>query len=261
MYASLLGNLNIDTILLDVDAPGAGHIYLMFDSGVAVDEVDSQPFDRSEIVIHEDRVWIPVETTMYGHSFTAAWRNGADEYHLREEQGYIHEIDVSAALQVYRAGQPLVQDVQVPARETVDELVNIDLDAYDTRIQEFALAGAVSMDDPDGVYDAGAAYLRFNRLNDAVELLTRVLELQPDHADAINALGVVSVRQGSYDEGVEFFNRAAELMPNNAGVRLNIAISLYLMGRRAEAGEEYDRAVEMDNTLRDLLQFLNPDER
>ena len=89
----------------------------------------------------------------------------------------------------------------------------------------------------------------------------RVLELQPDYADAINAIGVISIRQGNYEDGLVFFNRAAELMTDNAGVRLNIAITLYLMGRRTEAGEEYQRAVEMDNTLRDLLKFITPDQR
>lgn len=158
LYASLLENLNIDTILLDVDAPGAGHIYLMFDSGIPLNEIDSHPIDRSEYVVYEDRVWIPVETTMYGHSFAAAWRNGADEYHLRKEQGYVHEIIVSEAIQKYRAGQPPVREIAIPTRESADELVNIDTEAYDTRIQEFALAGSISMDDPDGVYDAGAAY-------------------------------------------------------------------------------------------------------
>lgn len=44
----------------------------------------------------------------------------------------------------------------------------------------------------------------------------RVLELQPDYADAINAIGVISIRHGNYEDGLVFFNGAAELMTDNA---------------------------------------------
>ena len=258
LFASLLGNLNIDVLLLDVNAPGAGHIYLMFDSGISADEVKSLPYYENEYVIYNNRVWIPVETTMYGHSFSAAWRNGADEYQRRSEQGYIRIIDLAKAKMTYRAGQPPVEEIDMPAKEAIDELVTVDVDAYDTRIRDFALASGVSLNDPDGVYDAGAAYLRFNRLDDALKMFQRALELRPNFGDAINAVGVVYTKKSRYQEAMQFYTRAAELMPNDAGVRLNIAITYYLLGQQNDAGVEYQKAIEMDKTLQDLLKFIKP---
>ncbi|MFC1554630.1 tetratricopeptide repeat protein [candidate division KSB1 bacterium] len=261
LFASLLGNLNIDTILLDVNAPGAGHIYLMFDSGIPVDEVETLPYESSEYVIYNNRVWIPVETTMYGHSFSSAWRNGSEEYHARKAEGYINEIDVSDAKIEYKPGQPPVEEIDIPPKEVIDELVEIDVEAFDTRINEYAIASGVSMDDPDGVYDAGAAYMRFNRNEDALRMLNRALVLRPDFGDAFNAIGVIQTKKGEYEGALQSYNRAAELMPNNAGVRVNIAITLYLMGRRNEAGEEYQKAIDMDKTFKDLLKFIRPIKR
>jgi len=256
LFASLMENLGIETMLLDVFAPGQGHIYMMFDSGIPVDEITSQPFDETEYVVHNERVWLPVETTMYGHTFAAAWRNGAEEYHRMKEQGYVREISVSEAKMTYSPGQPAVSEVNIPAKDVIDELVSIDIEAYDTRLQEFAVAAGVSMDDPDGLYDAGAAYLRFNRLDDAMNMFRQALDLRADFGDALNAMGVIMTKRGQYDEALEYYYRASELLPADAGIRLNIAITLYLLGRRAEAEQEYDRVIDMDKTFKDLLKFL-----
>ena len=258
LFASLLENLSIETILLDVDAPGAGHIYLMFDSGIPPDEIERQPYNESDYVEYNGKIWFPVETTMYGHTFSAAWRNGAEEYHRRKAQGYIHEINMAEAMQTYQAGQPPAQDITIPDKALIDELVTVDVEMYDTRLQEFATAGAVSLNDPDAVYDAGAAYLRFNRLDDAVNMFQRAIQLNPDMGDAVNGLGVVHTIRGEYDEALQRYNEAAQLMPNNAGVRLNVAITMYLLGRLAEAGAEYQRAIDIDKTLLNLLKFLRP---
>ncbi|MFC1556439.1 tetratricopeptide repeat protein [candidate division KSB1 bacterium] len=256
LFASLLENLGIQTVLLDVFAPGQGHIYMMFDSGIPLDEIDAHPFDTAEYVIYNDRVWFPVETTMYGHPFSAAWRNGAEEYHRMKEQGYINEIDMTEARIMFRSGQPAPSEVDFPDKIIVDELVSIDVEAYSTRLQEFATASGVSLSDPEGLYDAGAAYLRFNRLDNAEEMLQRALQLNPEFGDAMNALGVALTKRGQYEEALQYFYRASELLPNDAGIRLNIAITLYLQGRRTEAEDEYDRVIEMDRRFKDLLRFL-----
>lgn len=256
LFSSLLENLGIQTMLLDVFAPGQGHIYMMFDSGVPVDEIEGQPFNSSEYVILNNKVWIPVETTMYGHTFSAAWRNGAEEYHRMKEQGYINEIDVAVAKLEYKAGQPIVEEITLPPKSLIDELVAIDIENYDARLEQFALASGVSLDNPDGLYDAGAAYLRFGRLDNAEEMFNQALELRPEFGDALNAMGVILTRRGDYDHALDYYNRASELLPTDAGIRLNIAITLYLQGRRAEAEAEYDRVVDMDRTFKDLLKFL-----
>ncbi|MCP4725691.1 MAG: tetratricopeptide repeat protein [bacterium] len=258
LFASLLENISIPTILLDVFAPGEGHIYMMFDSGIPVDEIDSHPMNSTEYVIYNDRVWIPVETTMYGVPFSTAWRIGSEEYHKRKEQGFVNEITVAEAKMLYKPGQPITESIEVPLKENIDELVNIDLENYSTRLEEYAMSAGVSMDDPDGVYDAGAAYIRFNRLDDALAMLQRALELRPDFGDAINAVGVIYVKKAQYDRALEFFRRAAELLPVDAGIRVNIAITLYMQGNRTGAEEEYGEAVELDKRYKDLLKFIRP---
>jgi len=258
LYASLLENLGIQTVLLDVSAPGAGHIYMMFDSGIRVENVGDQPMQETEYVIYNDRVWIPVETTMYGMPFSDAWRNGANEYYRRKEEGYLTEIDVAEAMRIYKPGSIPEQGITIPSKEMIDQLLTIDLQNYSERLRQLAVASGVNLDDPEGLYDAAAAYLRFNRLDDAMQMLRKALELKPDFGDAVNAVGVIFTKQRKYDLALQSFRRAQELMPNEAGIRVNIAIVLYLQGRQNEAERAYNEAVELDENYKYILDFINP---
>ena len=63
LFGSLLANLGIESMLLDVFKPGAGHIFLMFDIGIKPDDVSKYFLDENEVVVLNDKVWIPVEAT------------------------------------------------------------------------------------------------------------------------------------------------------------------------------------------------------
>ena len=56
-------------MFLDVFKPGAGHIFLMFDSGVKPDDLSKYFLDESEVVVLNEKVWIPVEATLVGKPF------------------------------------------------------------------------------------------------------------------------------------------------------------------------------------------------
>jgi len=256
LFASLLENLGIQTVLLDVSAPGAGHIYMMFDSGIRPENVGEQPMEETEYVIYKDRVWIPVETTMYGMPFSDAWRNGALEYYKRKKEGYLNEIDISEAMRTYKPGQIPAQRIAIPSKEVVDQLLSIDIQNYSERLRQLAVASGVNLNDPEGLYDAGAAYLRFNRLDDAMNMFRKALELRPDFGDAINAIGVIFTKQRKYDLALQSFRRAQELLPDEAGIRVNIAIALYLQGKQSEAEKVFDEAVKMDENYKYIIDFI-----
>ena len=256
LFASLLENLNIETALLDVFAPGKGHIYMMFDSGIDPDDAGRNFVDETEYVLWEGKLWIPVETTMYGFPFFDAWRTGSSEYHEMKSQNYLNEISVREAKQSIIAGQLPEFDIQIPAKEQIDEIVAIDLANFDRRLEEMARTTGVSLDDPDGLYDAGATYLNFNRLDEALNYFQQALEKRPDFGDALNAIGVIYTKRREFDTALDYYNRALQLLPSDAGVRMNIVLTYVLMGQRGEAQREFERVIQMDKTYEDLFEFL-----
>ncbi|MFC2075453.1 tetratricopeptide repeat protein [candidate division KSB1 bacterium] len=256
VYASLLTNLGIRVAMLDVDAPGEGHIYLMFDSGIAPEDAGKNFIDQNEFAEWNGAIWIPVEVTLIGRSFFDAWRNGASEYHRRKAEGYIHEFDVTEAQSVYRPGQVSSDVIEMPSREQVDLLLVQDLSAFDSRFEDMTLSAGIDLTTPEGLYEAGALALRYNRNTQAEDYLNKALALKPDIPDALNGLGVIATRNGDFEGALEFYNRALQLTPDDAGLHINIAITNYLMGRRVEAQQSYQRAVQLDPSLDGELLFL-----
>ncbi|MFH1008125.1 MAG: tetratricopeptide repeat protein [Candidatus Latescibacterota bacterium] len=259
LYSALLENLGIDTAVLDVFAPEAGHIYLMFDSGWNPASVSDYFTSDSEYVLWENRVWIPVETTMLGSSFVAAWRNGAEEYYRRKSENTLREIAVREASARYRPGRVRQMTVDLPGNASVEELLNVDAAAFEQRIERIALSQAISPDSAEGCYWAGAYYLRIHRMEKALKMMDCALERDPGFADALNAKGVILTQSGKYEEALALCQEALRLHPQDAGFRMNIALIYYLQNKRTEAVQEYERALELDPSQEGVFEFLKDD--
>ncbi len=255
LYTSLLENLSIDTAFLEANDPGHGHIYMMFDSGIAPDKAEDHFLSKGEYVEWQGRIWIPVETTMYGFTFADAWRNGAAEYHRLKPKKLIDEVYVQKWLQTYKPASIAPVDIELPDNATFDSLLVRDIDFFDQRIDQIALGSAASLDTPDGAYDAGAAYLRINHLEKASRMFEKVLTMQPSNFDAINAQGVILAHQGHYDKALALFRRSLEI-EDDTGIRMNIALTYYLKGERERADELFDEVVARDESYLELFDFL-----
>ena len=256
LYASLLENLSIDTAFLEANDPGKGHIYLMFDSGIPVDRAEDHFVSSSEYVVWEGRVWIPVETTMFGFTFNDAWRNGVGEYKRLKARKLIDEVYVQKWLQTYKPAFLPPVSIELPAVEDVDSLLARDVAFYDQRTDQIALGSVTSLDTPDGTYDAGVAYLRANHLEKALEMFDRTLSMKAAHADAVNAKGVILTKQARYDEALELFREALQLEENN-GYRMNIALAYYMKGERETADLMFEGVVALDDSYGDLFDFMS----
>jgi len=255
LYASLLENLSIDTAFLEANDPGKGHIYLMFDSGVPPDRAEDHFLSSAEYVEWQGRIWIPVETTMFGFTFADAWRNGAAEYKRLKVRKLIDEVYVQQWLQTYKPAVLPPSQAGMPLAATMDSLLNKDLEFFDDRVDQIALGSSTSLDTPDGAYDAGAAYLRVNHLEKAIAMFDRVLAMDPGHADALNAKGVALTHQGRHDEAMELYRQALQRQDNN-GFRMNIALTYYLKGERETAERLFEEVAALDDSYLELFDFL-----
>jgi tetratricopeptide (TPR) repeat protein len=229
LYASLLENLGIDTALLEANEPGKGHIYLMFDTGIHPDAAEDWFVGDTEYVRWEGRVWIPVETTLVGHPFADAWRNGVAEYRRLGPQGMIDVVDVQKWLQVYKSANLPAREVTLPAASSVDSLLREDLEFLDRRVDRIALGDGADLDDPDDAYLAGIRYLRIDYFEKAAAMFQRVLTLDPHHVDALNTLGVTRMRQRRYSEALQLFERSLAISDSDP-IRRNLELARSLMG-------------------------------
>ena len=256
LLSSMLERLDIQTVLLDVNAPGAGHVYMMFDSGIDAEDADDY-FQSNDYVEYQGKAFIPVETTLFGQGdFRTAWRNGVQEYYQRKEEGHIQEVDLREARLVdYPPGRIASEPVTPPTRAELLNDIQVDLQQYALYVRQ--LVGDPP-NEPGALYDAGAHYLRIGRLREAIDMMDRAIALNPDFADAHNSKGVIYTKMGRYDRSnydlaLNAFNQALSLDSSNSGTRLNIAIIYILMGDQARARQEYN---QIDPQFQDALRGI-----
>jgi tetratricopeptide (TPR) repeat protein len=242
-----MGNLGIETMFLDVFKPGAGHIFLMFDSGVKPDEVGKYFLDETEVVVLNDKVWIPIEATLVGKSFFSAWKQGALKYNEMKAENFVNEISVKEASAKYLAGSHITPDMPMPEMDGINDLLKEDIKQYGVWLEQIVYnAVGNKLDAAEDYYDAGVKYMEFGRYKEAINMLETAINMKPVFPDAINTLGVCYTKKEEYEKAIEFYEKALGQSGDHAGFMLNIAISHFMMGNKGMAKQKYDEVILID---------------
>jgi predicted TPR repeat methyltransferase len=94
------------------------------------------------------------------------------------------------------------------------------------------------------------------QLEGAEQIYRRVLELVPDHPDALNLLGMVRHQRGHSDEGIALIARAAEQVPGFAGFHNNLGNIHASRGDVPAATKAYEHATVLAPEMADLHNNL-----
>ena len=246
LFGTLMANLGIESMFLDVFKPGAGHIFLMFDSGIKPDEVTKYFQDESEVVVLNDKVWIPVEATLVGKPFFSAWKQGALKYDEMKAENYVNEFSVKEASAKYLAGSHITADMPMPEMNGINDLLMEDIKQYEKWLGTIVLnAVGGELKTANDYYDAGVRYMEFSRYSDAIKKLETAITMQPVFPDAINTLGVCYTKKGEYEKSLEFYSKALE-QAEYPGFMLNIAIAHFMMGNKGIARQKYEEVAAID---------------
>jgi tetratricopeptide (TPR) repeat protein len=110
-----------------------------------------------------------------------------------------------------------------------------------------ALAGSFAADSlsADGLHLLGRAYLQLDRPRDAVPVLQRAHERQPDDWRTAMNYGVALSRSGALRESEAVLRPLAARRPDDADVLHNLAAVLQRLGQRAEAERLLRRAAAL----------------
>lgn len=247
LFGSLLANLGIETMFLDVFKPGAGHIFLMFDSGVKPDDVEKSFLDNSEVVVLNDKVWIPVEATLVGKSFFSAWKQGALKYNEMKAENYVNEISVKEASAKYIAGSHITPDIPFSEIDGINSLLKEDIKQYGMWLEQIVYKSVGNkLSTAEDYYDAGVTYMEFGRFKEATQMLETSISMKSVFPDAINTLGVCYTKKEEYLKAISFYEKAIEQSGEHAGYLLNVAIAHFMMGNKGLAKQKYDAVVLID---------------
>ncbi len=95
-------------------------------------------------------------------------------------------------------------------------------------------------------FNLGTTYDKLDRFDDVVQEMERTLSLEPEHADALNYLGYSYADRGlKVEQALELTQRAVELKPNNGYYVDSLGWALFKVGRSDEALVAIDRALSL----------------
>ena len=98
LVCSLFEAVGIDTAFITVP----GHIFMAFDSGLTPDQAKIVFKNRSEYIVDDGKVWMPLEITLSDEGFYRACRYGAREWNAAEARGAAALYKMHDSWQIYQ---------------------------------------------------------------------------------------------------------------------------------------------------------------
>jgi len=246
LYCALLENIGISTAL--VDAPG--HIFMMFDAGVSVDNLERLCLQENQYVTYRDQVWIPVEVTLLGESFSKAWQLGAEATSYLTRTGPLKVYSVGEAWEEYQPGNrgfPI--EASVPDSALLSSMVYPDLDELviqrETYLQRHFLS-PLRRNPADHALRSKLArmYVYLDRFEEAQKEYRQLILADYELAATHNDLGIAQVVGGDYAGALVSLEEAVRLAPDEEGYRLNYE---FVLGRLESVEVEVALQEESDS--------------
>jgi cytochrome c-type biogenesis protein CcmH/NrfG len=249
MFAAAAENIGIETALVDVP----GHVFVMFNTGVSEKERGVLGFPDEMLVLHQGTVWIPLEMTLVGSSFTQAWHKGAEEYRDWTAKGKIDIVGVHRAWEQFKPVtlppadfKPVrvkSEDIEAQYKDELETLSRQRLAHLSAEYQE---ALAKKPENVDALTQLGILYGEYGLYTEAQEQFEKILAVDKGNAVALNNIGNIRLIEGKYDEALQTYEAALRTAQDDPGIMVNMAAALQKLNKTDEARKRFQAAADLD---------------
>jgi DNA-binding beta-propeller fold protein YncE/tetratricopeptide (TPR) repeat protein len=244
LYSSLLESLGIDTAFVAYP----GHILLMFDTSLGDEEVEEFGFPPEEYTVHRGTIWIPVEVTLVGTSFSAAWKRGIDQ--LREMQN--SEMQIVVVEDAWKNFKPAMPDYrESPLDLEGQERTGNDPpgDTEELRKQRVEYISSLFLNAPDTPYtlaQLGILYGENAMYEEAMDMFKMYEKKFGQDATVMNNIGNLYLLQGKYADAEKAYLKALLHDLEDPGIMVNFARCYYKQGDKEKARRYLEKAARID---------------
>ncbi|NIR61694.1 MAG: tetratricopeptide repeat protein, partial [Gammaproteobacteria bacterium] len=245
LIAAGLQNLGIETAVVGVP----GHLFMMFNAGLPEDERGLISADESLTVIRDGKVWVPLEATMVGESFSEAWAEGARKYYEYAGTEDLEIVTLDSAWQEYAPVTLPPADVQpeVPQETAVAPRIERErtllLEKSIERLtRPYRAMLAANPDNDRARMQIALVQGRYGLYEQALDGFAELLADNPNDSAAFNNRGNVFLFQGDLERAIETYQQAEALAPNDPGIKINLALAHYRAGDLQRARDKLAEA-------------------
>ncbi|MBN1242167.1 MAG: tetratricopeptide repeat protein [Spirochaetales bacterium] len=256
LYASVLESLGVPAAFLTVP----GHILVAVDLGIGRYEAERLFQRPGDLVESGGTMWLPIETTVQGKSFTYAWDEGARQWRDGFAKGSATLIPVRDAWKTFPAvvlpGTPAATPTP-PERATLGafrtELAAILARELDSRVAalqaEFKRTGDAAV-----LNRLGVLYARYGQFDKAEAQFLESAKRKESVAVLYN-LGNLAFAAGRMADALAWYQKAVK-KGDDARAWLGVARAQAELGRFAEAATSYAKVKALDSALAERFAYL-----
>ncbi|MFZ3072410.1 MAG: tetratricopeptide repeat protein [Thermodesulfobacteriota bacterium] len=244
LYSSALESLGVKTKLLD--APG--HIYMMFDTEIPESRKAEFAFPEKTYILFNGTIWIPVETTLVGSSFTEAWKKAVENY--AKEKNKTKIIDLSEAMQIYKAPNlPPALFKDKVSKEDIEKRFPNELEKLEKERASYVASG-LEEGGYYGLMELMEFYASEGMLDKAIEVSKKLLDMDKN-ALLLNNAGNVHFLKKDYDTAIKYYKEASLMEPDDAGTYVNLARAHLKKKAKREAKAAFEKAMSIDPKVKE----------
>ena len=258
LYSSLLEASSVSTALITVP----GHIYIAADLGITPKQAKDIFYNTNDLIIRNNRVWLPFEVTMIQAPFSKAWKEGAREWNKYLPLKKVGFYPVADAWRVFEpVGLPgSSSGIELPRINKVKTAFSADLNSVvrqeiknkaedlKTRI---AKSGSFRL-----INRLGILYARYSLYGDAESQFKRLLEKTRYRETALINIGNIRYKKGDFNGALKYYKKVEENQTDNSKLLLNISRTYYQLGKFQDARKLYEQVSIISPELAREYQYL-----
>jgi hypothetical protein len=249
LFAAAMENVGIQTALVDVP----GHVFILFNTGVPEAEKSTLGFADALLVVHRGTVWVPVEMTLVGSSFTKAWQKAAESYRDWSAKGKVTVVEINKAWETFKpvtlpkadVKTPVVQRAEIEAKYK-GELETLGKQRLATLSEAYLETLKKNPVDQTALCQLGILYAENGLHAEALEQFKAMLAVDKNSSLALNNIGNIHLLQDRLEDAKQAYEAALVASPNDPGTMVNLARVLARMNKKEEAKKLFLDAAAID---------------
>ena len=259
LYTSLLEAVGVETAIITIP----GHIYAAFTLSSTAEEARRAFSSPDELIFIEDKVWVPVEITLFQNSFEKAWQEGAKEWRENESREQARLYPTRKSWELYQAVgfREETAPVTLPNRSAVTSAFNQALTRHleqEIYPQVARLQNKMAGSKTPYIYKNKLAvlYARNGMYEHAMKNLEEIADTR-DYSPALINLGNIYFLKNNYKKALDYYQRVVNRDNSNKTALLGVARCHHELENYGFVGTTYDKLKIVDPDLATRFAYLD----
>ncbi len=258
LYAALLESVGVDTGIITIP----GHIYMAFALKSPPDELRKGFSRLDDLIISDNKAWLPVEITLFQKGFDEAWTVGAKQWRDSSSKEQAAFFSTAEAWSNYQAvGFRDNSSVDVPSRSDVtsafvkvlSRFVEQEIWPEENRIREQMASSSKSYIHKNRL---AVLYARYGLYDEALTIFDEINREFSFVPTLLNTGNIHFLRQ-DFEEALEWYEKVLDDEAGNRKALLGIARCNHEMENYGTVRKSYQQLKSLDPELAGRFAYLD----